>query len=60
MHAGDNRLSRAGGARDVNNLSCAGRASFIALVYAMRAATGICQRVAKVRMLVHSVTRFLN
>ena len=37
-----NRLSRAGGARDVNNLSRAGRAEFSALGDAMRAVTGIC------------------
>ena len=55
-----NRSSRAGGARDVNNLSRAGRAEFSALGDAMRAVTGICPRGARVHMLVNSVTRSFN
>ena len=55
-----NRSSRAGGARDVNNFSRAGRAEFSALGDAMRAVPGICPRCARVHMLVHSVTRSLN
>ena len=57
---GANRSSRAGGARDVNNLSRAGRAEFNALGDAMPAVTGICPRGARVHMLVHSVSRSLN
>ena len=51
-----------GGARNVNNLSHAGRVQFNALSDAMRAVTGIRSfaRDAKVRLRVHSVTRFLN
>ena len=55
-----NSSSPAGGARDVNNLSRAGRAEFSALGDVMRAVSGICPRGARVHMLVHSVTRSLN
>ena len=55
-----NKSSPAGGAHDVNNLSRTGRAEFSALSDAMRAVTGMCPRGARVHMLVHSVTRFLN
>ena len=58
----DNSSPRVGGARDVNNLSHAGRVCFNALSDAMRAVSGIgsCARNASIRLRVHSVTRSLN
>ena len=58
----DNSSPRVGGERDVSNLSHAGRVRFNALADAMRAVPKIRSyaRDAKVRLLVHSVTRSLN
>ena len=58
----DNSSLHVGGARDVTNLSHAGRVRFNALSDAMRAVSGICSyaRTARVRLRVHSVTRSLN